>query len=295
MKKIAYILLLISISTSGILSAKAKEKGLLWQISGKRIKNPTYLFGTIHLFDTSLYKLPQKVMERLGQVKKVYFELEFSDKTLAEQRRYAMVTDTMQQINKLMHPGALAKFNTAIKDHPATKKLGKAIYKFKPIFITPMLLTNGKTVTVDMEMYKLASASGVAVGGLETVAEQMKAIDAVPMTKQVKMMEAFLEDYRGPDPIIKKMTEAYVKQDVDRLLASLSDDGSADANLDKNVIVGRNIKMAERIDKIAGGQSTMFAVGAGHLGGPQGLIELLRKKGYVLKAVPITFTAAPSR
>jgi len=292
MKQTSIIFILLIAALLGSLPVAAQNKGLLWQIGGKNIKHPTYLYGTIHLFDTSLYKVPAPLMAKLSQVKKVYFELAFNEGTLAEQRKHATVADSTQQINKLMSPASLAKFNAAIKNHPATKALGPAIYRFKPIFISPMLLTNGKTVTIDMEMFNLASKRKIAVGGLETVAEQMKAVDAIPMAKQVKMMETFLKDYKGADPTIKKITEAYVKQDVDHLLEAMGDGEAVDANFNKTVLVNRNIIMANRIDKAAGGQSTMFAVGAGHLGGTDGLISLLRKKGYKLNAIPFKFAKA---
>ncbi|RYY38092.1 MAG: TraB/GumN family protein [Sphingobacteriaceae bacterium] len=292
MKNISYFLMLFTAALLVSMPAAAQNKGLLWQISGKNIKHPTYLYGTIHLFDTSLYKVPAPVMAKLSQVKKVYFELPFSDGTLAEQRKYAIVADSTQQINKLMDTASLAKFNAAIKGHPATKALGAAIYRFKPIFITPMLLTNSKTVTIDMEMFKQASKQKIAVGGLETVAEQMKAIEAIPMAKQVQMMETFLKEYKGADSTIKKITEAYVKQDVDNLLEAMGEGEPVDASFNKTVLVSRNIIMANRINKAVGGQSTMFAVGAGHLGGADGLIALLRKKGYTLKAIPFKFTKA---
>jgi uncharacterized protein len=64
--------------------ADAQNKGLLWQISGKNIRQPTYLYGTIHLFDTSLYKIPQPVTAKLAQVKKVYFELDLGKMNPAE-------------------------------------------------------------------------------------------------------------------------------------------------------------------------------------------------------------------
>lgn len=292
MKTTAYVLMILIAVMFGLEPGMAQTKGLLWQISGKNIKQPTYLYGTIHMFDTSMYKVPSIVMSKLSTVKKVYFELAFNEGTLAEQRQHAMVADSTQQIDKLMDAASLAKFNDAIKDHPATKKLGPLIYRFKPIFITPMLLTNGKTVTIDMEMFKQASKQKIAVGGLETVAEQMKAIDAMPMDKQVKIMEVFLKQYKGPGPAIRKITEAYVKQDVDHLTEAMGEGGPVDANFNKVVLVNRNRIMASRISKAVGGESMMFAVGAGHLGGDNGLIALLLKKGYTLTPISFKFAKA---
>ena len=65
-----------------------------------------------------------------------------------------------------------------------------------------------------------------------------------------------------------------------------------DAGFNEALLTKRNIVMANRIDTLVGKTSTMIAVGAGHLGGPQGMIALLKKKGYQLKQVPFTFEKA---
>ncbi|UEG54579.1 TraB/GumN family protein [Mucilaginibacter daejeonensis] len=274
--------------------SNAQNKGLLWQISGKNIKQPTYLFGTIHIYDTSLYKLPAPVMAKLAQVKKVYFELDFGHLNPAEIVKYAMVTDSAQQLNKLLDTVMLAKLKRAAKDQPTLSLLAMngALYRFKPMFIMPMFLNNGKTVTIDMEMYKQAAAQKIAIEGLETVAEQMNAINTVTITKQAQMLTDFLKTYTGADPLIKKMTATYVKQDTDHLLEEMNEGAPLDADFNKALLIDRNKVMADRMSKAMGSQSTMFAVGAGHLGGKDGLITLLRKKGFVVKPVPFAFLKA---
>lgn len=269
---------------------KAQTKGLLWQITGKGIKQPTYLYGTIHLFDTTLYQLPQPVMAKLAQTKQVYFELDFGKLNPMEMMGFAMVKDSTQQLDKLLDAASLAKLKEIAKTSPMMQMMGPAMYRLKPIFLTTLLLNNGKAVTIDMEMYQRARQLKDSVGGLETVAEQMQAIEAISVADQAKMMQEYLKSYTGADETIKKLTEIYVKQDVEHLLEQMNDNTPLDADFNEALLIKRNIVMANRIDSLVGKTSTMIAVGAGHLGGKSGLIALLKKKGYQLKSVPFTFT-----
>ena len=293
MKNICRIVF-ITIGLFGFLTsiAHAQQKGLLWQITGKGITQPTYLYGTIHLFDTTLYKLPEAVMSKLSQTKQVYFELDFGKLNPAEMMPYIMVKDTTQQLDKILDAASLAKLKEIAKTSPMMQAMGPMLYKFKPIFLTTLLLNNGKAVTIDMEMYKRAVALKDSVGGIETVTEQMQAIDAISVPKQAQMMQEFLKSYTSADDLIKKLTEIYVKQDVEHLMDELNNNAPIDASFNEALLIKRNIVMADRIEKLVGKQSTMIAVGGGHLGGEKGLIKLLKQKGYQLKSVPFTFVKA---
>jgi uncharacterized protein YbaP (TraB family) len=109
---------------------------------------------------------------------------------------------------------------------------------------------------------------------------------------QAKMVQEMLKTYTTADDAIKKLTGIYVKQQINTLLAEMNDNAPMDAAFNEALLTKRNIVMANRIDTLVGKKSTMIAVGAGHLGGPQGLIGLLKKKGYQFKNVPFTFTKA---
>ncbi|WP_345955352.1 TraB/GumN family protein [Mucilaginibacter sp. PAMB04168] len=283
---------LVFVMYGSICSAKAQTKGLLWQITGKGIKQPTYLYGTIHLFDTSLYRIPQPVMAKLAQTKKVYFELDFGKLNPIELVQYAMVTDSTQYLNKLLDSASLHKLQEVAKTSPMMQMIGPAMYRLKPLFLTTLLLNNGKAVTIDMEMYNKAKTLHAQVGGLETVAEQMQALNAIPVTTQAKMMQDFLKTYTSADAMIKKLTELYVKQDTKMLLKEMNDDAPLDASFNEALLIKRNVVMINCMLPLFGKGSLMVAVGAGHLGSDEGLIALLRKKGYQLKSIPFVFTKA---
>lgn len=294
MKKITtFCLGLLSfIQFTGGQNALAQSKGLLWQITGKNIKEPTYLYGTIHMYDTSMYKVPQPVLAKLAQTQQVYFELDFGKINPMEMMKYALVKDSTERLDKLLDSASLQKFRTIAKSSAMLQMMGDNMFKLKPIFLTTMLLNNGKSVAIDMEMYNRAKQLKDSVGGIETVEEQMSAINALSAASQAQMVKETLKTYTTADDAIRKLTGIYVKQETSTLLAEMSDGAPMDAAFNEALLIKRNIVMANRIEKLVGSKSTMIAVGAGHLGGPEGLIALLKKKGYQLKKVPFTFTQA---
>jgi uncharacterized protein YbaP (TraB family) len=131
-----------------------------------------------------------------------------------------------------------------------------------------------------------------SVGGIETVAEQLNAVNVIPITTQVRMLKDALKTFVSAKETIQKLTNIYVKQDIANLMKDMSDNTPLDADFDEALLTKRNLVMADRIATIIGSRSTMIAVGAGHLGGEKGLIALLKKKGYVLKSVPFVFVRA---
>jgi uncharacterized protein YbaP (TraB family) len=272
--------------------AQAQTKGLLWQITGKNIKQPTFLYGTIHLFDTSMYKLPEPVLSKLAQTKQVYFELDFGKINPMDMMKYALVKDSTERLDKMLDAASLQKFKEIAKSSSMLQMMGENMFRLKPIFLTTMLLNNGKSVAIDMEMYNRAKALKDSVGGIETVDEQMSAINALSAASQAQMVKEMLKTYTTPDEAIKKLTNIYVKQDINTLLSDMNEGAPIDAAFNEALLTKRNVIMANRIELLVGKTSTMIAVGAGHLGGPQGLIALLKKKGYQFKNVPFTFTKA---
>jgi len=270
----------------------AQTKGLLWQITGKNIKQPTFLYGTIHLYDTSMYKLPEPVLAKLAQTKQVYFELDFGKINPMDMMKFALVKDSTERLDKLLDAASLQKFRDIAKSSAMLQMMGENMYRLKPIFLTTMLLNNGKSVAIDMEMYNRAKQLKDSVGGIETVEEQMAAINALPAASQAQMVKEMLKTYTTADEAIKKLTGIYVKQEINTLLSELNDGAPMDAAFNETLLDKRNVIMANRIDTLVGKTSTMIAVGAGHLGGPKGLIALLQKKGYQFKNVPFTFVKA---
>ena len=74
-------------------------KSVLWKVTGKNISQPVYLVGTIHVYDTSQYDLPKPIFDRLTEVKRAYFELDFGHIDATQMMKSIWITDSTQFLN----------------------------------------------------------------------------------------------------------------------------------------------------------------------------------------------------
>jgi uncharacterized protein YbaP (TraB family) len=153
-----------------------------------------------------------------------------------------------------------------------------------------MIAGGGGTMpSIDMALYTSALEKKDSVGGLETIKEEMDALDAISITSQVQMLkDAVLKD-ASPKETLMKLTAVYIKQDIENMMKDLDDEAVMDPNFNEFLLVNRNKVMADRIAPLLGKEPIMFCVGAMHLGYNTGVIALLQKKGYTLKSIPFNF------
>ena len=106
------------------------------------------------------------------------------------------------------------------------------------------------------------------------------------MKKQADMMLVkMVDNWNEGKETFKQMITDYKNQDVEALLVDMAKSKTADANFQEDLLVTRNQNWIPKIQQIAKEKSTFFAVGAGHLGGEKGVIALLKKQGFTVKAV----------
>jgi uncharacterized protein YbaP (TraB family) len=283
------IVICIVLLFAGINASIAQQKkGLLWEISGNGLQQPAYLFGTVHLYDTTQYKLPQLPADLLNKVNKVYFEMDFSRIDQAEMMAGMIIKDTTQYLDKLLDTASLASLHTLSASSPMLKMLGKKIYAVKPLIMMSWISASStKSATVDFELFRQLMAQNKPIGGLETPKDQMAAIDAVPLPKQAEMLKRALDKNFSLDQQISRLTDVYTKQELDDLMTVLNDNIPVDASFDDAIRLHRNVSMANSIDSILRTEHPLIAVGAGHFGNSTGLLALLQQKGYTLKNIPL--------
>ncbi|MEM9023231.1 MAG: TraB/GumN family protein, partial [Bacteroidota bacterium] len=280
------------------LQTLAQGNSLLWEMTGNGTKQPSYLFGTMHLPDERLFLFGDSVMAKLERSEAVAGELvlDMSDmSSLFQLMNVMMMTETT--LKELISAEDYAKVQAA-----AMEKLGPMgamlVDRVKPMFLSMMLMNPSDNQQMDlamtdslqvMDMYfqEVGKRQGKPVYGLETVEEQMAAIDAIPLKEQAQMLVESLEE-TGTDvassDAFQQLFDSYLRQDLSELAGLLKEDGLG-ANFNESLVIHRNKVMAHRIDSIAGFTSCFYAIGALHLPGPEGLVNLLRQEGYRVEPV----------
>lgn len=267
-------------------------QSLLWKVSGKKMKAPSYLYGTFHIQDARVASFDTTVLNALNRCEAFAVEILF-DEIDSRGIRKAMMMPEGKYLNTLL---SLEDF--ALLDSLCKAKLGiSAIFMngMKPFFVSSTLqqmdLRKDAEEALDLFLLKKARENGKLCYGLEDYTEQIKAIDAISLKDQADMLRQFLRDTAQSALEFDKMLDTYLRFELDSLV-EMTQDTSLPKKFEKVLVSDRNVTMAKRFVKITGEHTLFCAVGAAHLGGKKGVIALLRKKGYTVEPVPFAWLPA---
>lgn len=272
-------------SVSNNSKAPKLEKSLLWKITGNGIEKPSYLYGTIHL--TCDYVFTEKLKKAFDETDQLALEIDMSDPKLqVDMMKYLFMEDG-KTIKSLLNDEDYTTLATFFKEQTGFDL--KMFNNMKPLAITSTLTTKMATcksgTAYDMEFMKVAQAQEEKIIGLETIADQMKVFDNIPYEDQLKSLiemaeKGMEESKKGFD----EMTRYYNDEDLEGLLKVTAEQG-LEADFQESLVDQRNRNWIPLITKMAKEKPTFIGVGALHLPGEQGVINLLRKEGYTVEAV----------
>ena len=152
----------------------------------------------------------------------------------------------------------------------------------KPFFFSSVVLQEkiGKQKSFEMEFDKLAKKYKKPLIGLETVMYQMETIDRVSIKDQLQFMDDF-SNMAEFDVLFK----LYEQEDINGLYQMISSETDMLPEFNHWFLDVRNANWIPVIEKQISKEATFIAVGAGHLGGTNGVLELLRKQGYTVTGI----------
>lgn len=285
------------------------ENSLMWEVTGNGLEQPSYLYGTMHLQDERVFGLEDLIKEKLETCDALALELVTSEAEMGGMNMEMMsmvmmeegikLSDLMsksdyRKVKKLTVEGFEKMMPSGTDLGPMAKVLltNMLINRVKPLFISS-IITAGQSnadrpVALDMHLQNMATEMEKKLIGIETVDEQMGAINRIPVEDQAKMLVEQVNNMEQSEKELQMMIEAYQQQDLN-LIDSLSESSgeTEGQSFEDELLVKRNDVMAERIDSIYQEQSTFVAVGAAHLVTKNGLINQLREMGYTVKAASV--------
>lgn len=285
MKKTLSILLL-SILTLSYTQAQKLENSLLWKVSGNDLKEASYIYGTLHATCDATLSDPIKMA--LDETSLLVLELDMDDPAMQTK----MMGNSAMKDNKTMKD-LLSEDDYAILDKFILAQIGaplSALDTFKPFFLSAMFIPKYLDCTMQSfegELMKVAKAQEEEIMGLETVEEQMKVFDDIPYEAQLKDLMTSVKDELVKDKEkYKKMLAFYAAQDLGGIAKMTFEDDSVafSEHLDL-ILTNRNKNWISKMENFAKEQPTFFGVGAAHLIGDEGVVKLLRARGYTVTAV----------
>ncbi len=284
-------LFLISVIFSSLyftqIYAQKEDKSLLYEISGNGLSTPSYLYGTIHIICKNDFIMTEATKQKFGTSQQVYLELDMDDPSMMmEMQKNMMMTDG-STLKTLMSEPDYQKVANFFKDTLKTN-IGM-MAKMKPFVLASFALPKMMacpTQSYEETFMKMAKDQHKEILGLESVTDQFGALDKMGMKKQADLMLVqMVDNWSEGKAEFQTMINDYKSQDINLLLEDMSKSKMSDSEFEKDLLETRNSNWIPKIAKIVAEKPTFFAVGAGHLGGEKGVVALLRKQGFTVKAV----------
>lgn len=264
----------------------ARTTSLLWEISGNGLSAPSYLYGTMHLIDKKDFYVRPFIDSMLIQSEQVAFEIKLDDMAALMKMQALMILPEGKTLESMMPAEDYEKLKKYLSDSLNTNI--DLIKDQKPLYIMQLLaekMIKGETESFEIHFFMLCMQHQKPISGLETVEEQMGIFDAIPYDEQMKWLMMEVNDPGLYDSVFTDMVQAYKKEDIEQL-AALMKESSPELMLYEDIfLTNRNKNWIPKIEELIKTKTTFIAVGAGHLPGENGVIELLRKKGYTVKPV----------
>ncbi len=288
MKRILAIIICV------LLSVPAANAQLLWKISGRDIEKPSYILGTHHAVPFNFCDSIPGLMKAFNQVDYVIGEFDMV-------KMGGMTPTQVQQMQKMMMMPAdttlLSLFSGEEKEMldaylKATVGAGLQMFSaMKPmtIMVTVQnkilmdIIPDATRTGMDKYMQTLAASKGKKVGGLETMDYQMSLLYGNSLEEQADALLEMAQSNNSKE-LMQELTAVYKSQNLDALWNAFKEQ-MVRYEYDCFVSV-RNHNWEKQMKELIGAQSSLFVVGAGHLPGEEGVINLLQKAGY--KVEPVT-------
>ena len=269
------------------LPTQSGSNTLLWEITGKGLKQPSYLFGTFHMMCKDDIKFSENLLTALKNSEEVYFEMDLDDVANTLGAMMFMNMKDGKTLKDLYTEVEYKKLEVFFKDSLRTNL--SMFQKMKPsfleAFIYPKMLSCKNMSGVEQELLKEAGKTKKEIRGFETIAFQASVFDSIPYPSQAKSLLNSIDSISNYKVFFEKMVKVYLSQETSKLEAMLSDKAFGMQDGLEILLDKRNINWVAQLKTILPKTNIFMAVGAGHLVGEKGVIELLRKEGYKLRPI----------
>lgn len=269
-------------------TAQVKKDALLWEVKSKDGKSTSYLYGTMHLMDAKLFSIPKKLEKTLLKSDVLCMEIAsinpnlspdalfMKDKTLTDIFNQNQLDSIYRWAEKALMMNK-EQFNTNFKNA-------------KPFMLMQFIMQASlpsNTKSYEREFEALATEKKLQLKGLETVDQQLSLFDGFSYKEQAEMVMGSLRDEEKSKKSFDDMQQIYLTQNLDELYAFMKNESDSPISNSRAFLENRNQNWIPKMNEMMKNQTVFFAVGAAHLAGPEGVIELLIKEGYTLTPVKL--------
>ena len=285
MKRILSLLVVAVLSIFSI-TAQNLENSTLWKIEGNGLEKPSYLFGTIHI--TCNATLEDDVKKALDETTQIVMELDMDDPSMQMKMMKSIYFKDGKTLKDFVSEEDYKSIDSLFINNMGMPV--KMLEKVKPFFLSSMFfpkMLDCPMQSFELELTKIAKEQEEEIYGLETLEEQIQVFDDIPLEDQYADLVRMAKDNLEYDKeTFSKMLKLYEEENITAILDMMDDDTNKTVSEHQDVLLKqRNKNWISKIEEYAKDQPTFFGVGAGHLPGKNGVIQLLRNAGYTVEAV----------
>ncbi len=260
---------------------KKNKNSLVWQIT-EGAQNPSYILGTMHVRDARAFQFEHLCYQKILNCEA--FATEFNLDEIQNQTDFTLSLPDGLQLSHLIKPKIYDKISRVVE-----QKMGLTLLHFnslKPIIVTNMLtesvLASDRLMSLDETLWRFASENGRILRGIETFEEQVDILNKMSLEEQIKGLKDLASDFSKFRKLLLNMTKLYEQAAIQKLYKVAKKTAKGNRRL---LLYNRNHIMAQRIADMSKEMTLCAAIGAGHLAGKNGVLNLLKKMGFEVKPV----------
>ena len=273
-------LAVFAFSSSANAQTLKTENSVLWEVSGNGLGKPSYLFGTVHMICGKDFVMKPKATEAFSKTSKLALEVNMADPS--EINLIQQMAVGKEPLSKKLTAKQIARLKEVLQKNGGVSLAQVDNYTLETVMSLLFVKSFG---CPDLKFYEIefvgkAKENNKPIIGLEKASEQM---DFLNKSFTDDELISYLQQINTD--MANTMVKDYTNEDINSLYVTTTDKELMSANTKKILLDNRNEKWSKIMPEMMQKGSVFFAVGAAHLAGELGVINLLKKAGYSVKPI----------
>ena len=270
---------------ASLLGSFLANSQLLYEIKSKNGQHTSYVFGTIHLMPKDKFNIDSTLTAAFNSSSMIAMEV---DLNMDLAQKIEVAKETILPEGKTLRDICTKDqyeiiYTYAVDSNGMSKKKFKRYSRLKPFFFSSVMLQESleNTKSYELEFGEMAKKGSKKTMGLESIQVQMQTINTVSLEDQVQMLIDGMKETQSYDAMLSN----YLSESIDALYTEIVSESEGFPNFVENFLNKRNRQWIPVITDQIERENTFIAVGAGHLPGPNGVLQLLNAQGYSLAPI----------
>ena len=267
------------------------KNSLLWMVTSDKSRDTAFVFGTMHLIQKEYFYFPDMLKELIKSSDKVVLEVGDDINNPLKAMALLRLEEGTTLFDFFDDKQTDSIIEWAESDLGMTEEMFRMSFgQMKPFAVVS--LASAEDMLSDSESYEqtimeIQKKANIPLEGLESLEEQMSIFDDLTEEEQATMVMEAIRGGEEADKQLEDMLRMYSAQNIDSMYLMIHEEGDVLADKENEFLTERNKKWIPRMEEMMKDSRVFFAVGAAHLGGEEGVLELLRREGYKVTSIKL--------